>query len=594
MENKEEKKKISFESLKEVRKLFGFLKPYQKTYTIGMVMLLFSTGVALLFPILMGEITRVLQGESRFTLNEIVLVFAIILVFQGVFSYFRVVLFSIVSEKATADIRKVVYKKIISAPFLFFEENRVGDLISRLTSDISSVQTALVTTVADFFRQIATLTLGLAYLFYVSWKLTLFMLITLPIMVVAAMVFGRFVRKFSKTVQTKLADSNVVVDESLQSISTVKAYTNERHEYERYSVTMNEVVKLSIKLAKYRGMFISFFIVGLFGGICLVIWFGGNLILDGEIQLGDLISFLFASIFIAGSMGGLGELYTSIQRTIGASERILEILDEDEEINLNVERLPFEKYKGDIVFEDLSFSYPSRKDIEVLKGINIEIEAGEKIALVGHSGAGKSTLIQLLLKYYTFEQGQILVDGLSLNDLDVTQLRENIAIVPQEVILFGGSIYENIIYGRPGATREEVEEAARMANALEFIEKFPERFDTLVGERGVKLSGGQKQRLAIARAILKDPAILILDEATSSLDSQSEVLIQEAMQTLMENRTSIIIAHRLATIRNVDKIYVLKEGKIVEQGSHEELMSQNEGLYAQMVNLQINGISLEV
>ncbi len=585
----ENKPGVSFKGMKEALKLFMFLKPYKGLYLAGMVMLIFSTLTTLMFPILVGEMTKVLEGKSVFSLNNVAAVFGIVLLSQGIFSYFRVLFFAVVSEKATADIRKILYKKIITTPIPFFENNRVGDLISRLSSDVSAIQNVLTTTVAEFFRQIATLVLGLTYLFYVSWQLTLFMLATFPVTVLAALLFGRYVRRLSRAVQTRLAEANIVVDESFQSISTVKAYTNEKLEYGRYSGLIGEVVKLSIKLARYRGMFISFFVIGLFGGVCLVIWFGGNLVLEGQLILSELVAFLLQSLFIAGSLAGLGEIYTSVQRSIGASERIFEILEEPSEVDMDQEPEPL-RYKGEIGFRNVSFAYPSRKDVTVLKDIDLTIPAGQKIALVGHSGAGKSTLVQLLMKYYPLEEGAILMDGKSIGDINITELRNNMAIVPQEVLLFGGTIRENIEYGKPGATEAEIKEAARKANALEFIDRFPEGFETRVGERGIKLSGGQKQRVAIARAILKNPAVLILDEATSALDSHSERLIQEALKELMKNRTSIIIAHRLATIQHVDRIYVLEDGRIVESGTHENLLSDSGGVYAQFVKMQFDAL----
>ena len=580
-----DKRKISKDGFKKALSLFKFMLPYKKTYLIGIVFLVFSTLTTMAFPLLIGEMTKVMEGKSQFTINQVAIYFGAILLAQGIFSFFRVYFFAIVSEKTAADLRKILFDKFVKAPITFFENNRVGDLMSRLTSDVSAIQNVLSITLAEFFRQIATLVIGIGMLVYISWKLTLFMLATFPIIVIAALVFGRYIRVLSRKVQDRLAEANTIVEESLQSISIVKAFTNERLESKRFGKSIDETVRLALKAANLRGGFISFFIIGLFGGIVLVIWYGGNLVIGKEILISQLITFLTLTIFIGGSLSGLGDLYAQLQRTVGASERILEILDEKDEVNLenSIEANPV---KGNISFKNVNFRYPSRTDIEVLKGLNIDIDSGKKIALVGPSGSGKSTIVQLLMKFYTLADGKITIDGQDIAGQDVSYLRQNIAIVPQEVILFGGTIFENIAYGKPGATRQEVEDAALRANAAEFIEKFPEKLETVVGERGVKLSGGQRQRIAIARAILKDPKILILDEATSALDSESEKLVQDALNELMKGRTTIIIAHRLATIRNVDQIYVIKDGEIAESGSHEDLMTDRNGIYSNLVKMQ--------
>jgi ATP-binding cassette, subfamily B, bacterial len=588
-----DKRKLSKEGLKKAMDLFKYTLPYKGIFIVGMVFLVLSTATTMMFPILIGEMTKVMEGKSEYSINQVAIFFGAILVLQGIFSFFRVYFFSIVSEKTSADLRKKIYDKFITTPISFFENNRVGDLLSRITSDVSAFQAVLSTTLAEFFRQIATLIIGIGILIYISWKLTLFMLATFPIIVIAAIVFGRYIRVLSKKVQEKLAEANVIVEETLQSVSIVKAFTNEKLESKRFSKTISESVVLALKAATLRGGFITFFIVGLFGGIVLVIWFGGNLVIEKEILIADLITFLTLTIFVGGSLSGLGELYAQLQRTIGASERILEILEEKSEVDLDAE-INVQKITGDISFENIDFAYPSRPDVEVLKGFNLQVAAGQKVALVGASGAGKSTIVQLLMKFYTLQSGKITIDGKDISDQNVTELRQNLAIVPQEVILFGGSILENIAYGKPGATLAEIEDAAKRANAMEFIEKFPERFDTIVGERGVKLSGGQRQRIAIARAILKNPAILLLDEATSALDSESEKLVQSALDELMKDRTSIIIAHRLSTIRNVDKICVLKDGQITESGKHEDLILKNDGIYANLIKMQFENASLEI
>ncbi len=582
-----DKKKVNRQSLNKALRVFRFVRPYRTKFIIGFVFLILSTTTTLIFPALIGQVTSVIQGKSPYTLNQVILAFGASLILQALFSFCRIYFFAQVSERSMADVRGAVYSKIITLSIPFFEKRRVGELTSRISADVSQLQDVLSLTLAELFRQVATLVGGTLFILYVSWKLTLFMLATFPVIIVAAIVFGRYIRKMSKQAQDQLATASVIVEETLQSINIVKAFTNEQLEVTRYGSALQQVVRTALRTAKYRGIFVSFVIFAMFGGIMGIVWYGGRLVQVGEIPFADLLTFIFYTAFIGGSVAGMGDLYAQIQRTIGASERILDILDEESEVDLaappTVLSVPVQ---GDIVFNKVQFRYPARPDVEVLKGVSLSVESGRKIALVGQSGAGKSTIVQLLMRYYPIGGGSITVDGRSLTEFNVTDLRQNIAVVPQEVMLFGGTIAENISYGRPGASEADIREAARKANALEFINGFPERLETVVGERGVKLSGGQRQRIAIARAILKDPAILILDEATSSLDAESERLVQEALDVLMQDRTTIIIAHRLATIRKVDRIYVLRDGQIAEAGTHEELATLDEGLYANLVKLQ--------
>ena len=584
--NPEDKKKLNREGVKKALSIFRFVKPYRTQYIVGFLFLILSTATTMSFGLLIGQITSVIQGKSAFTLNQVTLFFVGVLVAQAIFSFFRIYFFSQVSERAMADVRRATYSKIITLPIPFFEKRRVGELTSRISSDISQLQDVLTLTVAELFRQVGTLTIGTAIIFYVSWKLTLFMLATFPIIIVAAMVFGRFIRKLSKKAQDLLAEANIIVEETLQSVNVVKAFTNEKLEINRYGSALQLVVGTALHAAKYRGIFVSFVIFALFGGIIGVVWYGGSLVLTNEMPFADLLTFIVYTTFIGGSVAGMGDLYAQLQKTIGSSERILEILEEPSEVNATEEVPLFVPVQGNVEFADVRFSYPARSDITVLKGISLSVASGRKIALVGQSGAGKSTIVQLLMRYYSVDSGKVTIDGRDLAGFNVTELRKNIAVVPQEVMLFGGTILENIQYGKAGASETEIREAARKANALQFIDSFPEGMQTIVGERGVKLSGGQRQRIAIARAILKDPAILVLDEATSSLDAESERLVQEALDELMKNRTTIIIAHRLATIRKVDRIYVINEGQIAESGTHDELALQEDGIYANLVRLQ--------
>jgi ABC-type multidrug transport system fused ATPase/permease subunit len=348
--------------------------------------------------------------------------------------------------------------------------------------------------------------------------------------------------------------------------------------------SIKEVVKISLDFATKRGLFFAFIIAVLFGSIIFILWRGAILVESGDMESGTLFSFLLYTGIIGGAIGGIGNLYANIASAIGATDRVFDILDKDSELELS-ETNPKQKLSGSIKFNKVNFSYPTRRDVPVLKNIDFEIKPGQKIALVGHSGNGKSTIALLLLRFYKIISGEIIIDGKNIDDYELSAYRNNIAMVPQEIMLFGGTIYENIIYGNPEATMEDVVKAAEQSNCMQFINGFPEKFDTIVGERGVKLSGGQKQRIAIARAILKDPAILILDEATSSLDAESEKLVQEALDVLMNNRTSVIIAHRLSTIKDVDQILVIDEGRIVEKGNHSDLL-EHDGIYNQLASLQ--------
>ncbi len=583
-------KKPSLNQIREALKIFKFVQPYRWKLVVGLVLLFVSSMVFMIFPFLSGELINIAQGKSNysFTLPEVGYFLIIVLVAQGFVSYSRVKLFAEVSERGIADVRKALYSKIITLPIVFFEKNRVGDLVSRLTADVEKLYSAFSVTIAEFIRQIIVLVSGIIILAVMAWKLSLIMLATFPVIVLGAMYFGKKIRKLSKLRQDELANSNTVLSETMSTIQVVKAFTNELFEYLRYGKSVDETVAVSLKYAKGRALFTVFIVSVLFGGLFFVIWMGAWLLSKGHMDAGQLVSFVVYTAVIGGAIAGLGNFYTELLGAIGATERISEILEEMGEVKIEPANKNTKRLAGNIEFKNVHFTYPTREDVRVLNGINLTVPAGEKVALVGPSGAGKSTIVQLLLKFYGIKEGDITVDGQSIYGMNTTDYRQNIAIVPQEVLLFGGTIRENILYGKPDATDAEINEAARQANALEFIERFPERFDTIVGERGIKLSGGQRQRIAIARAILKNPAILLLDEATSSLDAESEKVVQEALDKLMEGRTSIIIAHRLATVRNVDKICVIDGGSIVEEGTHEELSSLSDGLYNSLAKLQFH------
>lgn len=597
------KAKINKDSIKQVMRLLKYLRPYRTKFFLGFACLILSSASTFLFPLLLGRLigSGAQMGQSgKMVPNKVLDIFPTdidtvaltllaVLFIQSIFSFFRINLFVEVAEKGLADIRRDTYHKLITLPMNFFSQRRVGELNSRLSADLSQIQDAITTTLAEMIRQIITFTGGIIFLVLVSGKLTLMLLAVLPVLVAVGVIFGRFIRKLSRQAQDKLGESNTIVEETLHGISNVKAFVNESYEVNRYNKSIREVVKIAMRGAKFRGVFASFIIFCLFGAIVSVVWYGSHLVQTGEIGLSSMVTFILLSTFVGAAMGSFPELYATIQKAVGASERVLEILaEENEPISMNEDEIAIsKKIEGDLEFRNVKFAYPSRKEITVLNGVSFKANKGEKVAIIGPSGAGKSTIAGLILRFYDAQEGSLLFDGNSSENYSLTDIRKQVAIVPQDVLLFGGTIRENIAYGRLNAGEEDIIKAAKRANAHDFICSFPESYDTIVGERGVKLSGGQRQRIAIARALLKDPAILVLDEATSSLDSESERLVQEALEELMKNRTSVIIAHRLSTIREADQIIVLEKGKVVESGRHSELMNNEEGLYRYLSLLQL-------
>ncbi len=591
------KRSFSFAAVKDLPrlfKIFRYILPYKWHFLLGLLVLLLSSAASLVFPYVIGLLVDAAgdsEGAFSQNINSIALGLIGILIFMAITSFLRVVSFAYMTQKSMADIRNDIYQHMLLLGIPFFEKRRVGELTSRITADVSMLEEVLQYYIAEFVRQGVTMIFGLVIIAWISPRLTITMLVSFPPIVICTIGFGYFLRRIARQRQDAMAEANVVVEETLQSISDVKAFTNEAFESRRYAARINEVVRLALKAAWFRAGFSTMIIVGIFGGIVIVLWRGATLIESGELLPGQLISFMLYTLFIAAGLGSFSNIFSQLLKAVGATDRIEEILVEKTEIG-SLEASNRTEIQGDILFENVSFSYPGRPEVQVIKDFNLELKQSSKIALVGQSGAGKSTIPLLLMRFYELEGGQISIGGKSLEEIDLHQLRHNIGIVPQEVILFGGSISENILYGKPGASHEEVREAARQANALEFIENFPEGFETIVGDRGIKLSGGQRQRIAIARAILKNPSILVMDEATSSLDAESEKLVQSALDLLMENRTTIIIAHRLATIRNVDCIYVLQQGEVVEKGTHEELLLKENGVYQNLLKLQFDSASL--
>ncbi|HEY4150715.1 MAG TPA: ABC transporter transmembrane domain-containing protein [Chitinophagaceae bacterium] len=599
------KVKITKESVREALVLFSYLKPYRGKFILSLVFIALSAFTTALFPLFLGKmIDAVSPGASlpsigapgvgsslkniHWSLNTTLLLIFLQLTVQTIFSYMRVYLLTEVGERSLAGMRRDVYSKLLTMPMAFFSEKRVGELSNRISSDLSQIQDAISFTLAEFMRGIFTLIIGLIFIFWISAKLAFVMLSIVPVMAILAVIFGKRIRKMARKAQDQLAESGTIVQETFHGIAIVKAFTSEFHEITRYVKSINSVVNTAIANARYRGAFVSFMIFGMFGSIAFVIWYGAHMI-PAQLSIGLLVTFVVFSGFVGGTFAGFADIFSQLQKTLGATQSIREILRADNEaIDIKpVEVEPQYSLKGNVRLDNINFSYPGRKDVPVLNGLSLSAANGQQVAIVGPSGAGKSTIASLLLRFYDPVAGTLYFDERPANAFPLTQLRQQMAFVPQEVQLFGGSIKENIAYGKPGATDAAIMDAAVKAHAHEFVARFPEQYDTIVGERGIKLSGGQRQRIAIARAILKDPAILILDEATSSLDSESEQLVQDALDNLMKGRTSFVIAHRLSTIRSADKIVVIDKGTLAESGTHQELMNHN-GLYRKLNDMQFD------
>jgi ATP-binding cassette subfamily B protein len=589
---------LNRETLRQTLTLACYIRPYRGRFFAGLATLFVSATLGLAFPLLAGSLIdsalhpggATIPWLGALTLNQVALLLAGSVTLQALASFNSALAFNRVGQSALADLRRDCYHRLISLPMSFFGQRRVGELTSRVSTDVAQIEGAMIDALPQMCRQTVFLLGGVTMIALTSGRLTVVMLGMLPVLIAAGVFFGRRLRRYSRETQDQLAATNTIVEETLQAIASVKAFVNEGFELDRYQRANARVLTAALSAARWRAVFVAFFIIALFGGIVFVLWFGAGLLRSGDISPGELTRFVLYTTFVAGAMGQAAELFSQIQKTVGATQRVRELLRETPESEAAVAAasatpLPA-RLRGEVAFEGVSFRYPARPEVAVLHDITLAARPGERIALVGPSGAGKSTLTALLLRFYNPESGRLLIDGRDARDYPLAWLRGQMAIVPQDILLFGGTIAENIVYGRPGADADAVREAARQANADEFISAFPEGYATLVGDRGIKLSGGQRQRVAIARAILKNPSILILDEATSSLDSEGERLVQLALDRLMQGRTTFIVAHRLATIRHADKIAVIAAGRVVEFGNHDELSANPDGLYRRLSSLQ--------
>jgi ABC-type multidrug transport system fused ATPase/permease subunit len=598
----EEARKFNWKNWGAIRKMGHYLRPHAWGYALGVLIISLSSVLTLLVTRLWGQLGGVgaSTGEEAgvespmamlnidmHSLTAVGWLILLVLVVQATLSFGRVLLFAKMTEDMMLAMRNDAFEAIVSMPMKFFDTRRVGDLNSRVSADITAIQDVFTTTLAELLRQIIIIVGGILALLYFSVTLTLLMLATLPVMIIAAILFGRFIRKLSKRTQDQVAESNTIVQETLTGIISVKSFANEAWEVVRYLNSIKDIRSLAMRGAIWRGAFASFIILFIFGAITLVIFKGAELMMEGGLASEHFFTFLLMTGLVAGSIGGIAAQFSALQRGLGAIESLMELMGESREevVTQQDQVYPALQLRGDISFEDVHFHYANRADVNVLTGVNLRIEPGKRVALVGPSGAGKSTIASLLQRFHDPTAGVIKVDGQPLDQYDLTGFRKRIAFVPQEVILFGGDIRSNIAYGKTDASDAAIRSAAEQANALGFIESFPDGFATVVGERGVQLSGGQRQRIAIARAILRDPDILILDEATSALDASSEKEVQLALDALMKDRSSLIIAHRLSTIKNADQIAVLSEGTILELGTHDTLIAGG-GAYKKLVENQ--------
>ncbi len=569
-------------------RLWPRVRPYRGGLLIALVTLVTSAAIGLAFPLIVRELLdAAFLGGDRALLDRIALLLLLLFSIQAVLNYVQTYYLSATGERAVAGLRRELFEKLLEMPPGFFADRRTGELTSRLTADVGLLQGVLSHQIAEFSRQFLALVGGIVLLTLMQPRLTLTALGVVPLVVGSAVFFGRRLRRMTTGVQDKVADATAVAEEAISQIRTVQSFTQEPMERRRYGDRILESVRAALVRAQVRGMFFGVLTFTTFGGIVFVLWQGGVLVLEGKLTAGALVSFLLYTITIAAAIGALASFFSAYQEAVGAAERVFELLETRALITDPPSPTPLPRpVRGEVTFETVSFRYRDAADAPwTLHEIDLKVAPGEVVALVGPSGAGKTTLVSLLPRFWDVTEGRIRLDGVDVRELRLADLRGAVGLVPQEPALFSGTVEENIAYGRPGATTEQIEGAARAAHAHEFVVRLPQGYATLVGERGVKLSGGQRQRVAIARALLKNPAVLVLDEATSNLDTESERLIEDAMEKLLAGRTTLIIAHRLSTVRRADRLLVLDHGRIVEEGTHAALLSQG-GLYARLYQRQ--------